>query len=106
MADTTATQRTIYADTELKFTLDIQSEGFDMATDDFKVIIKNTKSSIEIPKSEMILTDDDEYIFTVDTGVMGTGEYWVIIYAYVPDEDFDDGIRTEVQKQMLCVVTS
>ena len=107
MADTsTSTQRTIYQGTELKFTLDIQSEGFDMADDDFKVVIKNTKSSVEILKSDMILTEDEKYLFTIDTGVMGTGEYWISIFAYVPDDDFDDGLRTEVQKQLLCVVTS
>ena len=100
------TPRTIYQGTELKFTLDIQSDGFSMADDDFKVVIKNTKKSVEIPKNEMILTENEDYLFTVDTGFMGTGEYWLIVYAYVPDDDFDDGIRTEVQKQLLCVVTS
>ena len=99
-------RRTIYQGTELKFTLDIQSEGFSMANDDFKVVIKNTKKSVTIPKAEMILDENDNYLFTVDTGFMGTGEYWITTIAYVPDDDFDDGLRTEVQKQLLCVVTS
>jgi len=99
-------RRTIYQGTELKFTLDIQSEGFSMADDDFKVVIKNTKKSVTIPKSDMILDENENYLFTVDTGFMGTGEYWITTIAYVPDDDFDDGLRTEVQKQLLCVVTS
>lgn len=99
-------RRTIYEGTELKFTLDIQSEGFSMADDDFKVVIKNTKKSVTISKAEMILNENENYLFTVDTGFMGTGEYWITTIAYVPDDDFDDGLRTEVQKQLLCVVTS
>ena len=77
-----------------------------MADDDFKVVIKNTKKSVTIPKAEMILDENENYLFTVDTGFMGTGEYWITTIAYVPDDDFDDGLRTEVQKQLLCVVTS
>ena len=99
-------RRTIYQGTELKFTLDIQSDGFSMADDDFKVVIKNTKKSVTISKAEMILDENENYLFTVDTGFMGTGEYWITTIAYVPDDDFDDGLRTEVQKQLLCVVTS
>lgn len=103
---TTAIQRTIYQGTELKFTLDIDIDGFSMDDDDFKVTIKNTKNEITIPKAEMLVTEDNEYLFTVDTLQMGTGDYYVITTAYVPDTDFDDGLRTEVQKQLLCVVTS
>lgn len=99
-------QRTIYQGTELKFVLDIDIEGFSMDSDDFKVTIKNTKNEITIPKSEMLLTENDEWLFTVDTAQMGTGDYYVIVTAYVPDTDFEDGLRTEVQKQLLCVVTS
>lgn len=98
--------RTIYQGTELKFLLEITSEGFSMVDDDFKVVIKNIKNEKVIRKDEMLLTDNDEYIFTVDTAELGTGEYWITTIAYVPDTDFDDGIRTEVQKQLLCVVTS
>lgn len=98
--------RTIYQGTELKFLLEITSEGFSMDDDDFKVIIKNIKNEKEIRKEDMLLTENEKYIFTVDTAELGTGEYWLTTVAYVPDTDFDDGIRTEVQKQLLCVVTS
>jgi hypothetical protein len=98
--------RVIYQGTELKFALDIDIEGFSMDSDDFKVTIKNTKKQIEIKKSDMLVTENDEYLFTVDTAEMGTGDYYLITTAYVPDSDFQDGLRTEVQKQLLCVVTS
>lgn len=100
--------RPIYLGTELKFSLDIQVEGFDMLDDDFKIIVKtaNTKRVVEITKGEMILTDEDVFLFTIDTAILGTGEYYITTFAYVPDEDFDDGLRTEVHKKLLCEVMS
>lgn len=104
----TQVDRYIFQGTELKFSLDIKSEGFDMLKDDFKVIVKthNTNRFVEIPKGEMILTQEDKFLFTLDTSVLGTGDYYIIVIAKVPDEDFDDGFRTEVQKQLLCSVVS
>lgn len=101
-------QRTIYLGTELKFALTITSEGFSMITDDFKVVIKSTKKRKEvvITKDEMMLDENDKYLFTIDTEELGIGEYWIYVYAYVPDDDFPDGLRTEVQKQQLCTVMS
>lgn len=98
--------RPIYVGTELKYTLNIETEGFSMDTDDFKIIVRSSHGTIEIPKSQMILTDNDEYLFTVDTSELGAGDYYVSVVAYVPDTDFDDGLRTEVTKQLLCVVKS
>ena len=96
----------IFQGTELKFQLDITSEGFSMIDDDFKIIVKNKKVSKEIRKEDMILTDDEKFLFTLDTAEFGTGDYIVTTIAYVPDEDFEDGLRTEVQKQLLCSVTA
>lgn len=63
-----------------------------MDEDDFKVVIRTTRNSeLTITKGEMLLTEDGKYLFTVDTSVLGTGEYYVLTYAYVPDTDFDDG---------------
>lgn len=96
----------IFVGTELKFQLIIESDGFSMADDDFKVIISNYNKRKEIKKEDMKLDDNENYLFTVDTAYFGSGEYIATIIAYVPDEDFDDGIRTEVQKQVLCRVKS
>ena len=98
-------RRTIYQGTELKFTLDIQSEGFSMADDDFKVVIKNTKKSVTIPKAEMILDENENYLFTVDTGFMGTGEYWITTIAYVPDDDFDEDEELHAAKLITVIST-
>ena len=102
----TQDDRYIFQGTELKYLLNIQSEGFNMLEDDFKVVIKvhNTSRFVEIPKGEMILTQEDKFLFTLDTSVLGTGDYYISVIAKVPDSDFDDGLRTEVQKKLLCSV--
>lgn len=100
------TERPIYLGTELKFALEIEAEGFDMLEDDFKVIINNMQKSVVIEKGEMILTENDEFLFTLPTETLGTGDYYLTTVAQVPDADFDDGYRQEVQKTFLCKVTS
>lgn len=103
MADET---RPIFVGTELKYTIDIQADGFSMDTDDFLVTIKSTKTSIQFTKEEMSKTQDDKYLFTINTAELGTGEYNISVTAYIPDDDFEDGLRTEVTRELLCVVTS
>ena len=99
-------KRTIFQGTELKFGVEITSEGFSMQDDDFKVVVKNMKHEKEIRKEDMLVDGEDNYIFTLDTSEFGTGDYWAFVYAYVPDADFDDGLRTEIQKIKLCTVMS
>ena len=60
---------------------------------------------IELPLIS-VLSSMEQLGFTLDTAELGTGDYIVTTIAYVPDEDFDDGLRTEVQKQLLCSVTA
>ena len=49
-----------------------------------------------VNKSEMSKISQDEYIAVVDTKIIGTGEYYMRLTAYIPDTDVDSGIRTEV----------
>ena len=77
-----------------------------LSRDDFKVIIKNMQKSEVIDKGEMILTQDNKFLFTLHTETLGTGDYYITTVAQVPDADFDGGYRQEVQKTFLCKVTS
>ena len=95
-----------FAGTDLKYLLEIEAEGFSMQDNDFKIVIHTNRGNKEIKKEDMRLTEDEEFIFTVNTKELGAGEYILETIAYVPDDDFDSGIRTEVQKQLLCVVAS
>ena len=62
-----------------------------------------TNRTVVIPKSKMKKVDDDNYIVVVDSidaMRIGRGKINAEITAFIPDSDFDDGIRTE--KLILC----
>lgn len=45
----------------------------------------------------MIKVDDDNYIACIDSGQLGAGLVMMRITARIPDADFPDGLRTEVE---------
>lgn len=98
------TTKRIYRGTELKFRLTIEADGFSMEDDDFAVRVYSRRKSIKIPKENMIVDGEGNYIFTFGTADLDTGDITLETTAYVPDTDFDDGIRTEVNKIELCKV--
>jgi len=53
------------------------------------------RRALELRKEDMLYISADEYIAVVDTNVVGTGEYWLQMTAYVPDDDVVGGIRIE-----------
>lgn len=55
-----------------------------------------TGRQVVINKDELVEIDDDNYVAIVDTDKIGTGEYWMKLFVYIPDEDCPDGYRTEV----------
>ena len=93
--------------TEKKYLIEVQSSGFDMDRDYFEVIIKRGGNTIRIPKSDLIVepytvtVDGQEvrknnYYFTFNTTDLGPGLATIKVIAHVPDSDFQDGIRDEV----------
>ena len=85
--------------TELKFGLNIQPIGeISMSMYDFHVVAyaKNTQQRIIVDKSDCTKTDDNNYTLPVDTTPLGLGTLVLDVYAYVPDEDFPDDLRTEI----------
>ena len=54
-------------------------------------------------KADMIGVDEDNYVMTLtdaDMRIIGRGRINVLVTAYIPDADFEDGFRTE--RVMLC----
>lgn len=95
----------IWVGTELKFAIDIQAGGFSMENDDFKVVLRRGQTEVTFEKGDLVKDESDgKYYLCFDTSTFGTGDIYIIIYAYVPDTDFADGIRTEIYKQLLCTV--
>ena len=46
----------------------------------------------------MVKADDDNYVALVDSSKLGTGTIRCRVTAHIPDADFDDGIRTEIEE--------
>ena len=95
--------------TEKKYLIEIQSAGFDMARDDFEIVLRRGGKTLHIPKSACIVEpytvveDGQEvqkvnYYFAFNTADLGPGVTSITITAHVPDTDFSDGIRDEVDK--------
>lgn len=59
------------------------------------VFTETSYRSITISKNDAIKVDEDNYIIKVDSAVCGAGRYFVTLTAYIPDQDFEDGLRTE-----------
>lgn len=92
--------------TGLKFAINITAEGFSMEDDDFKCVFQRGKKTLTVDKSEMNIADDGTFIANVDSSLLGAGTLSVITYAYVPDEDWEGGIRPEVHKQDILYINA
>lgn len=95
-----------YLGTELKYALNISAEGFSMAEDNFRVELKCGPRSIVLEKDDLTRDGEDNYYITFDSREIGPGRITAIITAYVPDEDFEDGLRTEIAKVDLAYIKS
>jgi len=93
----------VYIGTELKFLITIEADNFDMATNDFTVEIVRGPNHQFFTKADLVdevYTEDEQemhhYYVCFDTASLGYGDVYAVVTAYVPDMDFDDGLRTEV----------
>ena len=91
--------------TEFKFNVHIETiDGLHMSDYDFEcAFYVYTNRNVVIPKSKMKKVDDDNYLAMIETADalrIGRGRINVEITAYIPDNDFSDGLRTE--KLVLC----
>ena len=84
--------------TEKKYVIDIQSSGFDMERDEFEIEIKRGPNTILLRKSDLVQDIDGNFYITFDTAELGAGGVSMTVTAHVPDADFPDGIRDEVEK--------
>lgn len=92
-----ATRDRSFYGTEPKYLVEITSPGFSMQTDDFKIELKRGANSKVFEKQDLVYREGNFYL-CFDTTDFGPGTITAIMTAYVPDDDFDDGIRTEVYK--------
>lgn len=95
--------------TERKFLVEINSPGFNMETDEFEVALTRGSTQRVFHKSDMVVenytviedgqeVEKKNFYLCFDTRDFGNGVIAATIVAHVPDGDFDDGIRDEVDE--------
>ena len=85
--------------TKLKigFTAEISGSNLTLDDVDFECeVVNNFGKGITIKKAETVRVDKDNRIVTIDSLLLGRGEYTMLLHLFVPDVDFEDGIRDEV----------
>ena len=90
---------------EAKYRILILHDGFDQDTDPFRVTLQwgFDGDQLTIDKRQMIRDDEGNYYIAFDTSQM-RGKVTAVCSFDVPDLDFPDGLRTEVNRQYLCIV--
>lgn len=103
--------RRLFDGTEVKYLVQIESVGFDMATDNFEITLKKGSVTKHFDKSDLIQETTTEggvertnFYLCFDTTEFGPGVITAIIKAYVPDASFPDRFRTEVDRFNLTTV--
>lgn len=93
-----------YLGTELKYLIEITASGFSMADDDFEVEIIRGSKVLHFDKTDMETDEQGNWYVCFDTKDLKTGKISARITAHVPDNDYPDGIRDEVQRIDLITV--
>ena len=83
--------------TEIKLNLSIDPVGaFTMDSYDWWAEVFCCGVALHIDKSEAIRVDDSNYMLLIDTNKTGAGTLKCKVTARIPDSDFPDMYRTEV----------
>lgn len=90
-----------FVGTKLKYAVNITAYGFDMAEDDFCIDLKNGKKTLHFDKENLVVDDNNIYYLCFDSALIGEGLVTAIVTAMVPDPDFPDGVRNEVDSFVL-----
>ena len=85
--------------TELKINVHLDRlDGYRMSDIDFSCdFYVYTNRKVSINKEQMIKADDDNYVARVDSTKLGVGKIMCRVTAFIPDADFEDGLRKEVE---------
>lgn len=89
----------VFTGTEIKVNVSIEPiDGFSMQDYDFEVEFFCSPVYRQVVKKEQAKkVDKDNYLCLVDTKVVGAGDLKCKVIAYLPDADFEDDTRTEVE---------
>lgn len=82
---------------KLKYKITMTATGFSMDIDDWEVTITRGSTSRVFTKADCVHGEAGWYVRVI-TSEFGAGQYYATLTAYVPDTDFEDGLRTESQE--------
>lgn len=100
-----ALSRIVQQGEEVKFQITINHQNFIMNEDNFRVKLtwSMLNKELVITKDQMISNENDEWFFMFPTDKM-LGRVKAECSFDVPDTDYPDGFRTEVDRQCILVV--
>ena len=90
---------------EAKYQVKILREEFDMSANVYEVTLTwgMLGKQVTIPKTDLIFDEEDQCFVVFDTSDM-IGTVTAETRYHVPDTDYGDGYRTEVDRQHICKV--
>jgi hypothetical protein len=89
-----------------KWAVTLTCEGFSMNEDDWKIIITCGNKVLEFTKENSVQDENGQWYIAVDTSKLSPGKAIITCVAYVPDEDFENGVRTEILERGLINIKS
>lgn len=90
--------------TEVKFAVSIKAQGFDMAENNFTLSIMKGRNVVKGYSKSDLVVEDGTYLLCIDTEEIGVGTFDLAVNAKIPDDDFDDVYRTEIDRVPLMTV--
>lgn len=90
----------VFKGSDLKLNIHIEPLG-GLTMDDYDWYVEcycSDETPIKITKDQARRVDDSNFIITLNTQQLGIGPLQCVITAYIPDEDFDDKLRTEISR--------
>lgn len=94
---------------DVKFDIHVEPIGsLSMQDYDFfvEVFVRSSKI-LKIEKEHCVKVDADNYRVTFNTRDIGVGSVQYRVTAFIPDNDFDDGLRTEIAEGRIgLIITS
>lgn len=83
---------------ELKYAIEITAQGFSMDDDDFTVYIMKGRNIVKEYAKSDLKVENGTYLLCINTEEVGLGSFDVAAKAEVPDDHFEDGFRTEIER--------
>lgn len=86
-----------YIGTDLKFKITLTADGFDQSRDDYDIDFYCGTQVKHYNQSHMITGSDGFHYLCIKTDDLAPGMMKMVITAHIPDRDFSEGVRKEIE---------